>query len=126
MHETTNQAIMALYGAGLDARRYLAVSYRYVILTQDFNTTCCYLKLEDNNTWSAANKTKECDIANAVVPSQVKALGGFRNMVVVNIALGGAINSEIDTALESILTDEAKALMLLMNAYVVRGFASDC
>jgi hypothetical protein len=115
---------MALYGAGLDARRYLAVSY--VIFSPDFHTTCCYLKLEDNNTWSAAGKTKECDIANAMFPSHFKALGGFQNNMVVNIALGGAINPEIDSALENILTGEAKALMLLMKAYAVRGFTTDC
>jgi hypothetical protein len=124
MHKTTNDAIIALHSEGLDPRRYIAVSY--VILTQDFHTMSCYLKLEDCVNWSAGGKTKECDIANAMFPALINALGGFQNKTAVYIALGGAISSEIDTALENILEGPAKELMVLMKAYVVAGHAEDC
>ncbi|KAG4429296.1 hypothetical protein IFR05_015221 [Cadophora sp. M221] len=96
MTETTNQAITALTNAGLDPRRYLA-----------------HLGPVDSPI--------ECDVANAMLPVLITALGGFDNPVAIAIALAGAISSEIDKALELIVTSPAKELMELMQAYVDAG-----
>ncbi|GKT67254.1 hypothetical protein ColTof4_13638 [Colletotrichum tofieldiae] len=116
MTETTKQAVMALKKAGLDPRRYLAVSY--VIITMDFHTMCGYLKLKDRNTWGTADTLVECDVANAMFPVLITVLGGFTNPLANVIALGGAISSEIDKALKLIVTGPAKKLIDLMHAYV--------
>ncbi|PCD21405.1 hypothetical protein AU210_016370 [Fusarium oxysporum f. sp. radicis-cucumerinum] len=121
MWETTRQAILTLHHAGLNPTRYIAVSY--VILTQDFTTMACYYKLEDNKSWDTE---QEYDVANAIFPFQIKSLGGFDNKTTVNIALGGAVSPAIDTALETILGDDAKSLMRLMKVYNKKGFAKDC
>jgi hypothetical protein len=119
MNATTEQAIMALNNAGLNPRRYLAVSY--IIITDHFPTMCGYLKLEDRNAWGCDDAPVECDIANAMFPALITDLGGFENPLAVNIALAGAISSEIDKALELILTGPAKELVDLMHAYVDAG-----
>jgi hypothetical protein len=67
----------------------------------------------------------ECDVANAMFPALITALGGFENPFTVDIALAGAISPKIDKALELILTGPAKELIDLMQAYINAGHHGD-